>query len=221
MLVELPRKYERKLNEYSFARIREGVLELKGDFNLEKIMVELAYQMRGRTECHYCHRKVKSNKITIDHMFPADFGGVTITNNLVPACATCNGNKSNMNQYEFRIWETLQTREEKKAFYHKAVNRKKRQKKNPYVKKGYDIPGKWIQFIKLDYVTKVSRIWPEGSEKYKKMLTFARRAQKIPRPLVLSSNLILIDGETAYAVAKHLHFEEVPVIILDNVIVLQ
>lgn len=221
MLVELPKKYERRLNKYSFARIRDGVLELKGDFNFEKIMVELTYQMRGRTECHYCKRAVKANKITIDHMFPSDFGGVTITNNLVPACSCCNSNKSNMNQYEFRIWSKLDSREEKKSFYHNTISRKKRNKKNPYIKKGYDMPRKWIQFIKLDYVTKVSRINTEGSEKYQKMLVFAQKAKKIPRPLVLSSNLILIDGETAYAVAKHMHFMEVPVIILDNVIVLQ
>lgn len=115
MLVELPKKFERKLNEYSFARIRDGVLELKGDFNFEKIMIELTYQMRGRTECYYCKRKVKATKITIDHMFPSDFGGVTITNNLAPACSTCNSNKSNMNQYEFRVWSSLKSREEKKA----------------------------------------------------------------------------------------------------------
>ena len=222
MLVELPKKFERKLNEYSFARIRDGVLELKGDFNFEKIMIELTYQMRGRTECYYCKRKVKATKITIDHMFPSDFGGVTITNNLAPACSTCNSNKSNMNQYEFRVWSSLKSREEKKSFYHNTVNRKKRNKRSPYLtKKGYDMPRKWIQFIKLDYVAKVSRVNPEGSDKYKKMLDFARKTQKIPRPLVLSSNLILIDGETAYAVAKAMQFLEVPVIILENVIVLQ
>ena len=127
MLVELPKKFERKLNEYSFARIRDGVLELKGDFNFEKIMIELTYQMRGRTECYYCKRKVKATKITIDHMFPSDFGGVTITNNLAPACSNCNSNKSNMNQYEFRVWSSLKSREEKKSFYHNTVNRKKTQ----------------------------------------------------------------------------------------------
>jgi len=222
MLVELPKKYERKLNEYSFARIRDGVLELKGDFNFEKIMIELAYQLRGRTKCYYCKKKVSANKITIDHMFPSDFGGVTITNNLAPACGTCNSNKSNMNQYEFKIWNSLKTREEKKKYYHDAVNRKKRKKRNPYlVKKGFDMPRKWIQMLKLEYVEKASKVTPEGSDKYLKMLDFAQKTQKLPRPLILSSNLILIDGETAYAVAKTMQFVEVPVIILENVIVLK
>lgn len=221
MIIDLPKKFERTFNQYSFARIRDGVLEIKGDFNFEKIMVELAYQMRGRTQCHYCKRKVKPSKITIDHMFPSDFGGVSITNNLVPACGTCNSKKSNMNQYEFQIWENLDSKEERKSFYHNAVNRKKRRKMNPCIPKGFDIPRKWITLLKLEYVNKTSKINTVGSEKYQKMLIFAEKTQKIPRPLVISSNLVLIDGETAYAVAKAMNFTEVPVIILENVIVLE
>lgn len=135
MVIDLPRKFERDFNEYSFARIRNGVLELKGDFNFEKIMVELAYVMRGRTQCHYCHRKVRANKITIDHMFPSDFGGVTITNNLVPACGTCNSQKSNMNQYEFRIWKNLDSKEEKRASITRLSTEKTQENESLYPKR--------------------------------------------------------------------------------------
>lgn len=221
MIIELPKKFERNENRYSFARIRDGVLEIKGDVDFEKLMVELTYALKGRTQCYYCRQPVHAKKITIDHLYPSDFGGVTITNNLEPACYKCNSSKSNMNQFEFNVWRTINSKEEQKAFYHRTVARKKRLKKDPKVRRGYDLPRKWVKYIKLEYVHKISKTDNRGSEKFKRMFTFARRYKKLPRPIVISSNYILLDGETAYAVAKDLHFVEVPVIILENVVVLR
>lgn len=221
MIIELPKRFDRTINQYSFVRIRNGVLELKGDFDFEKTMVELAYRIKGSTNCYYCRKQVGRRKITIDHLYPSDFGGVTITNNLEPACHKCNSCKSNMNMYEYEIWRTISSKEERKKYYHQAIERKVRRKKNPNNKMGFDLPRKWVTFIPLSMVKKVTEINNQGSEKYKRMKIFAKRYHKLPRPIVISSNNILLIGETAYAVAKALNFEEVPVIWLENVVVLR
>jgi len=221
MIIELPNQYERSIGKNQFVRVRNGVLEIKGNFDFEKIMIELAYILKGKTQCYYCRKHVQANKITIDHLYPRDFGGVTITNNLEPACHSCNSNKSNMNQYEFHVWRTINSKEEKKNFYHRIIYDKKKRKNDSKRKKGFDLPRKWIVYRNLSSIRKVGKDNTTGSQKFKKMLTFSRRTKKLPRPLVISSNYILLDGKTAYAVARKLHFEEVPVIVLENVVVIK
>jgi len=43
--------------------------------------------------CAYCGSK--SGKLTIDHVIPISKGGATVAENIVPACAFCNGSKGN------------------------------------------------------------------------------------------------------------------------------
>lgn len=221
MIIELPNQYERIESKYNYVRVRNGVLELRGNFNFNKLMIKFAYLLKGNDWCYYCNRQIQPHKITIDHEHPINFGGVTITNNLKPACQPCNSRKSNMNQYEFNIWRTLESTEKRKSFYKKTIAKKRKRKNNPKLKKGFDLPKKWVSFEELSKIEKVTKVDNTGSESFKRMLIFARRYQKLPRPLVISSNQILLDGETAYAVAKAMQFKEVPVIMLENVIVLR
>lgn len=220
MNVELPENYYQSEGANKYALVRNGILELQGSWDFERLMVELTYLLKGRTRCFYCKREIDPGKVTIDHVFPRDFGGVTIPCNLEPSCASCNSKKSNLNKYEYKIWLTL-SKDERKKFYQKTIKRKHKRKNNPKTKNGFDFPKKWLEYRKLDSIKKISKIDNRGSEKFKKMLTFARKAKKIPRPLIISRNNILLDGETAYMVAKTLNFKEVPVIALENVVVLR
>ncbi len=47
--------------------------------------------------CIYCGRPSES----IDHVHPRSRGGLTITENCVPACLACNGNKSNSEAFSW------------------------------------------------------------------------------------------------------------------------
>lgn len=218
MIIELPERFYKEFGEYGgYAKVENGILELQCPWEFEKLMVELAYALKGRTKCCYCYREVEPNKITIDHLFPLNFGGVTITNNLEPACGSCNSSKSNLNQYEYKIWRTLSTQEEKKSFYKNTVRNKRRRKINPKIKNGFDLPKKWSEYWRLDKIQKITKVDNRGSDKYKRMYTFVSRYGKLPRPIIVSAKGVLLDGETAYAVAKELKFKEVPVIVLENV----
>lgn len=221
MIIDLPKSYYRTDETgYSFVRVENGWLEIRGTWNFEKLMVELTYAKKG-TRCHYCHKELFPNKMTIDHLFPSDFGGVTIPNNLEPACSKCNGTKSNMNEYEYRIWRSLESPEKKNRFYQRTIDRKKFRKFNVNDKNGFDLPRRWITKVSRKSIHCIANINNRGGRKFKKMMSFAKRYGKLPRPIIVSSNNIVLDGFTAFAVARELGFKVVPVIRLDNVEVIK
>ena len=43
--------------------------------------------------CHYCEKKVNAKELTMDHLVPLARGGLSVKNNLVPACKECNAKK--------------------------------------------------------------------------------------------------------------------------------
>ena len=54
------------------------------------------YEMWGG-ECAYCGKPARS----LDHVVPRHKGGLTVTENLIPACLFCNGNKGAENWIEW------------------------------------------------------------------------------------------------------------------------
>ena len=52
--------------------------------------------------CHYCHRQVPREGLTMDHLLPLARGGRSTKNNLVPCCKDCNNRKKSMLPLE---WE--------------------------------------------------------------------------------------------------------------------
>ena len=43
--------------------------------------------------CHYCHRNVGREQLTMDHVVPLSRGGKSNKGNIVPACKECNNKK--------------------------------------------------------------------------------------------------------------------------------
>lgn len=43
--------------------------------------------------CHYCQQKFEASELTMDHIVPVARGGLSVKNNVVPACKSCNQNK--------------------------------------------------------------------------------------------------------------------------------
>ena len=44
--------------------------------------------------CHYCGKKVRPDKLTMDHVVPLVKGGQSTKLNIVPACKACNTRKN-------------------------------------------------------------------------------------------------------------------------------
>ena len=66
-------------------------------------MYELTYMMKGNQICYYCGKTISKKEMTLDHVYPRDFGGPSITDNLVPCCSHCNSSKGNKT---FENWYT-------------------------------------------------------------------------------------------------------------------
>ena len=49
-------------------------------------MYRLTYMMKGDRICYYCGKTISKKEMTLDHVYPRDFGGPSITDNLVPCC---------------------------------------------------------------------------------------------------------------------------------------
>lgn len=47
----------------------------------------------AKGECHYCHRKVGAENLTMDHVVPVARGGRSTKGNCVPCCKECNNAK--------------------------------------------------------------------------------------------------------------------------------
>ena len=43
--------------------------------------------------CHYCHRQVGAENLTLDHVIPVARGGKSVRSNCVPCCKDCNSKK--------------------------------------------------------------------------------------------------------------------------------
>lgn len=47
----------------------------------------------AKGECHYCHRNVGAENLTMDHVIPVARGGRSTRGNCVPCCKECNNEK--------------------------------------------------------------------------------------------------------------------------------
>ena len=47
----------------------------------------------AKGECHYCHRQVGAENLTLDHVIPVARGGRSNRGNCVPCCKECNNKK--------------------------------------------------------------------------------------------------------------------------------
>lgn len=52
-------------------------------------------------QCYYCHRKLKKEEVTMDHIVPLAQGGKSTRGNTVPSCKECNTKKRDRTAFEF------------------------------------------------------------------------------------------------------------------------
>ena len=210
MYIKLPKKFNMDSSTTKNAAfIQNKVLKIRRGTTLREVMYEITFRKYGR-RCFYCGKVFPKDKITIDHIFPQDFGGPTITDNLVPACKQCNTEKSNMTKNQFMSYIEARKHGKGKEF------RKEFNKKIKYGK--YKIPGNWITKRKITEITVVFDL----KEKYQKdkMRTikyFYNTYGILKKPIVIDKNGFLLDGFMILMFAKTKGIEEISVIVLDNV----
>lgn len=216
MKIQLPKSFEYH-NGPTHAMVHNGVLEMT-PIDFEKTMYHLTYQLKGRGRCAYCHKDFDESKITLDHVFPRDYGGISIPNNLKLCCKKCNEAKSNLLPWQYSEIQGLDKKEKKKMEeLYQYVNMRERQEK------GILIPDKWYEMRKHYSVFALitSERPVKKSRKYQRVLEMYETYGKICKPIVVSQNRFVLDGFTVLLVAKNLGLDiPLPFITLENVIVI-
>jgi Restriction endonuclease len=73
-------------------------------------------EFRNNSEpvCYYCNKAIQTNSnrndLTVDHKMPLSRGGKSIYSNLVISCLSCNAEKADMAEREYKKFKVLQKR---------------------------------------------------------------------------------------------------------------
>lgn len=206
MILELPKKFD-----FPYTEIVGGELIIHQVLRYEDLMYELTYCLKKK-RCVYCGKKLKINNSTLDHRYPRDTGGISITNNLFPCCASCNSDKGNFTHEEYLILKNL-SKEERKAF------KKKIQKINQRMMKkiGYKLPKKWVIYEDVSTIKYEEPNYYIKGKKFHRIIEFYEINKKIPRPVIVDKNNYLLDGFNIIFFANEFGIKEIPVIRLENV----
>lgn len=215
MIIELPRKFT-FFNETGekVAYINEqGILILK-EVSFRKVMFELAYEMKGRNRCCYCGKIIKEKQITIDHMYPQDFGGPTITNNLLPSCQECNNEKGNMTTKQYKKY-LLAKRQGRRKEYIEDLKQYL-----IYIRKWelFEIPKEWISKKEItEIIARIDLNDDYIGKNYKNAKNFYEKYGHIQKPVIVDRKGFLLDGFITLMYAKNSKIKRLPVIVLENV----
>ena len=215
MFIELPKEYYFE-NSNIYVNLEKGILKIKfkGDnYSFRKIMYDITFKMKGHT-CCYCGSE---KDITIDHIHPRSRGGPTITNNLQPACKSCNVEKDGLNDIEYKFFLRLEPEERKE--FKKDVREASdiMSKWNGFYK---EMPQEW--FVQINIQKIKAKITKSGSKQIKSRAKYNKikknyKISECKEYIVLDRNNVLLHGVEMYCIAKSLNLRELPVIKLENV----
>ncbi len=208
MIMDLPEKFETP-----FAKVLNGMLYIYRMVSYESLMYDLTYACK-RKKCIYCNKRIKRGKAsTLDHRYPRDTGGVSITNNLFPCCPKCNSSKSNLTHEEFLIWRELPKKEAKQ--YLAEI---KEERESIFKTIGFILPEEWIEYEERDKVICEDNGQYTRGKRYYKIQEFYEKYQHFPRPAVVDKNGRLLDGYNTVLFARDFDIAYIPVIRLENVV---
>lgn len=215
MIIELPKEFsmenKRKVQK---AYIENGILKLTRQVDFSKLMIEIAYQLKGKDTCQYCGEKITEEEMTIDHIYPADFGGPTITNNLTPACKRCNSKKGNMTAQQFATFLEAESIGYSKEYWKLLEKYQKQTRKGGL----YQIPNEWITTKKITEIISVILITDDYKKRqYKNFEKYYKEYGILKKPIIIDKNSFLLDGFLILMLAKNHNIQSIPVIQLDNV----
>lgn len=215
MIIELPREFCMECpNCKKGAFVDNGILKIRWDVSFRKAMTELTYQMKGRGRCCYCKELIPEDEITIDHMYPQEFGGPTITNNMLPSCKKCNNEKGNLNTSQYKAYLKAKKLGRVEGF------RKEIKKYQDYTRQfnDFNIPIEWLTEKRIYQLIVVFNMQENyKGKKYQKIAKYFETYHHFQKPIIIDKNGFVLDGFLAVMYARNVGLEKLPVIQLENV----
>jgi len=207
MIMDLPQRYRLK----TFARVRQQELLVFRSSRFEDMMFSMTYALRKRV-CVYCGKVMNAKNCSLDHRYPIDIGGISITNNLFPCCPECNSVKSNLTHEEYLVFRNLPNN--KKNDYRTQV-----QIKNENIKKavGFRLPHEWVTYLPLQSIMYHRQSVELYGFRYTKIMEHYSMYRTFLRPAIVDYENHLLDGYNIILFARENKIEYVPAIKLSNV----
>lgn len=222
--------------------IEEGIAEIKNrklylykNGVFKEVMYKITYMLYGDDECYYCHRKRRASPeqkdkkkyfstISMDHVIPKNFGGLTIPDNMKPACTDCNSRKGNMFEDEYREYMKILEETAGQGKSGRAIRRlfkESLQYKQELRRYGHIpcLPEKWL--CKEDLKCILVTFWLSQNKggSYEQMIGDVKKYNNLLYAITVTANGYLVDGFNANLVAT-LYDLPIKVVKLDNVIFL-
>lgn len=218
MNIRLPEKFiytNRRTNGYAY--VNRGTLFIKGYVNYEDLMYELTYEIEGYETCSYCGIYLSARKRSLDHKYPRAWGGISITNNLVPSCTECNQDKREMTYKQFQKYRKLPYNKKRKQFYEQCI------KENVQITRSgkYVLPKQWITEYDISEIILHISFKKLQKEKIHKVEEYYEKFKQYPHPIIVSGNGWLLKGKHILEHARRYGKIILPAIVLENVIVIK
>lgn len=212
MIMDLPKNFKGNGRDVF---VENNILKIHKNVPFRKLVYKLTYQLKGgKHKCLYCHRIIEDNKATLDHLYPQDLGGPTITNNLLPSCANCNVEKSNMTAKEYKNYKIQRTFGKEKKYWKNLQIKKE----NLRLANKYQIPENWLCEYGVSNILVLLQLdHPEDYDKYKKVKKFYEQYGYFQKPILIDRNGFLLDGFYTVLYAKKHKIPYLKAIKLDNV----
>ncbi|MBR3132571.1 MAG: HNH endonuclease [Clostridia bacterium] len=223
MLIDLPNQgfeFIRNMQVNAYIN-KDGILKIKKQYvKFEDLMYALTYTMKRDMVCPFCGAIIRAKSLTLDHMYPRDFGGVSIPNNLIPCCRKCNSNKGSLDCSEYyRLIAKNLSRGDFEKEKQKIIDRKEKKRYT----RGIFLPEEWLKYVPIDDL--IVRDYYKtldlfGSQKNKKLfsnMAYIKEYNHMKRPVIVDKNLFIVDGYVWYVSALVTKkFKKIPVVMIDN-----
>lgn len=213
MIIELPKHYFYGPEKNGCAYVRDGILVVQGHINYEELMYNLAYVLKGYETCAFCGKNLEQRTRTLDHLYPRNWGGVSIPHNLMPACSRCNSLKGNLTYEQFMKFLELKV-EDREEYRRTCIEENSKTMQN----KSFILPEEWVSYFNTALILPgIDLDWIEESGN-QTIDCYYKQNGHYPKPIIISANNWVFKGFHILYHAKMHGIKKVPAIILENVI---
>ncbi len=209
MIIKFP-----KVFEYPNTTLKDNILYINDikNFDYEDFMRYLLIETYPHN-CIYCGKKLQKSQISVDHLYPRGYGGISIPENMAISCSNCNSRKSDLTktQYLFML------RKNSSALQNYLLDSRKL---NENLKKqfGFILPNTWVTYLPTSCLQKADFSNLLLTKKICKIYKFYSKYKKLPYLVILDKNYNVLRGFSVYCFSLRNNIPTIPAIILENII---
>ena len=165
---------------------------------------------KAKNRCELCGIHKDEKALDVDHIVPINKGGPNVIENMQALCYTCNSQKGDRDSTDFRLWQGMYNKKEKKCIF---CNPEKIQMENSLaftVKDGYPVTSLHYLVIPKRHV---SSFFELGSSEHKACLNLLEETKKKileKDKTVTGFNVGINVGKDAGQTIMHCHIHLIP-----------